>query len=143
MGLLREITEALEARLDTNWTTTKIQWPNTVLSKANRGNAWVQPWVRVENEEQETLVGDDSETGDLIEGSFVIQVFVRAGQTGSGVIDGYMDTLHALYLKQDLTLDSGGRLCCLVPRRILVGNDPTGDWFQKNLEVPFTHSVPA
>ena len=138
MATIAQIRETLFERLDTNWSTTSIAWPNYTFDPTGL-KGWVRATILWADNFRETIVGDGTTTGQKIVGTFVIQVFTEH-ESGVGNSETYANTIADLFNEQRLSIaGADGTVDCEVPRFVHVGDD--GAWYQLNVEVPFTHLV--
>ena len=114
---------SIESRLNSNWTTTTIQWENVDFDTPNNA-----PWVRLS-----ILNGDsdyraiDSKKVHL--GLIVIQLFTPIN-TGTATAKGYVDALAAIF--DDQSFDDA---VCGVASMANVGTSDI--WYQINITIPY------
>lgn len=117
--------QVIEGRLNTNWSATKIAWPNVAFSPSS-GEAWIQPSL---------LWGEgfvSTKTGrNAVHGVLHINVFVPRG-TGTGVALSYADDLRDLFNRLEV---SGVRFDAPSGPQPQAGDE---DWAQVAVTVGFT-----
>lgn len=121
--------QVVRERLNTNWTTTQIHWPNTDFTPGT------SPWIRP------TILPADARAADIATapryrhvGVLIIQVFVPLG-AGDGLALEYADTIAALFRGQNV---SGVRFYGEDGEAVRIRNvGPDGKgFFQMNVECP-------
>lgn len=135
-----KIRAALAGYFSANWDDTAIAWPNVTFTPT-AGMPWVRFTILLAGADRELITGS-ADTGELIYGSIVVQVFAPVG-TGDGAAMALVDSVKALFKEKKIVVNAGkDPLFTFVPRVNVVGNDPLiGDsrvlWFQVNVETPF------
>lgn len=128
------IRQTIESYVLLNWVDgandplTPIAFDNEVY-KPEIGTAWLRVLVLSTNRGRLVMTGDP-DTGQRRVGVLMAQIYVPADGGGAVVMDGFMDTLDALFREQMIEGIVFDRMQC-------VGTDTDGGWFYKTIELPF------
>ena len=114
---------SIEARLNSNWSTTTIDWENVDFNTPNNAS-----WVRL------SILNGDSDYRAMDSkkvhiGIISVQVFTPIN-TGTATAGGYADTLAAIF--DDRSFDD---VRCGVASIASVGNSDI--WYQINITIPY------
>ena len=125
-----KVRAAIEAFLDSNWTTTSVRWSNTQLDTSSLA-AYITATILPVSAFQNVLGQSGGERRDWL---LVFQVFTPA-DTGAGANETIVDELETLFNKRTIEEATVGNIEFGVPFKHEVGE--TEGWFQLNLQVPF------
>ena len=127
MGMYQDIRAAIEARLQTNWTTTPISWDN-VPYDPNPAQAFIRCMIDEVDSQQVSMATTPCHR---VTGLIHVMVLVPTN-TGTNTARGYADSLAAIFRNADF---SGVK--CLSPRIRRVGD--LGEYYQLSVLTPFTY----
>jgi hypothetical protein len=129
----------IRARIEANWTTTPVRWPNEPFVIPVDGNGRSLPWVALDMIMGHARIRTFGLPGQRLygnDGTALIEVFVPT-QTGDALARSHAATLAELFRDIDL-VDGTDRVRCQAPS-ISRGSqrDETGSWYAVSASVPF------
>lgn len=125
----RDAAQAIESRLQTNWTATPIQFENVPL--AEPGAAYVALFIR-DGEGVQISLGTPALR--RWPGIIILQVFVPE-RTGTRKAREYADALATIFDRAQFSSGASGVISCHTPSIDTVGT--RDGWCQVNVTVPF------
>ena len=126
--------QAIEARFNTNWTFTPIQWPNKdfdpnesrYVGTFDIGGNWVRLAINTNEPDQVSVGGTPLKR---VYGIISVSVFVPFN-TGTGSADSLVDSVASIFEDQSF----GGVVCRTTERRVI---GKTESWYQVNANTMF------
>lgn len=137
---------AIRARLEANWTTTRITYENETPADPwppVGGDGWPVPWVNIEIASVSSAMRGAGTPGDQIwvtDGFIYVHVFVPSG-SGNDTADTYANTIGEIFRAKVFYNAGDGCYVRTWAPRIGPGelSDEAGAWFRVTMSVPFEY----
>jgi len=131
------VRDAIEQRLEANWTTTPIRWENVPFVQPSRNAAvpaWITLSIRGNREGGRASVGT---TVPLRRYNYTLinQIFVPE-ESGTELAYQYADSVGSIWRDVSFAAGATGTIRCWEPNVEEIGPDGTG-WYQLNLVTNF------
>lgn len=134
LTIWEDIEKTIIAYFGENWTSTQIQYPNTIRDMSAYGS-WVSINIVSIMADRLTITGSTS-TGILYKGEVIVNVY-RGFNKGTGTVKQYIDDIINLFRYVQLTIDGGNTIQFSIPQHYVIGMSMDNVLWQETISIPF------
>lgn len=134
LTIWEDIEKTIIAYFGENWTSTQIQYPNTIRDMSAYGS-WVSINIVSIMADRITITGSTS-TGILYKGEVIVNVY-RGLNKGTGTVKQYIDDIINLFRYVQLTIDGGNTIQFSIPQHYVIGMSMDNVLWQETISIPF------
>lgn len=134
LSVWQDIEKAIINYVASNWTSTSIQYPNTIRDMSSV-EFYISLQINPTTQEKLTITGS-ADTGIMYKGH-VIFTFNRALNKGTGLLKQYIDDINDLFRYYTLSLDDLSTIQFYVPQLRQIGK--VDNRWEEQVVIPFEY----
>jgi len=134
LSVWQDIEKAIVNYVGSNWTSTEIQYPNTVKDMASV-EFYISLKINPTTQQRLTITGN-ADTGIMYKGE-VIFTFSRSINKGTGLLKQYVDDINDLFRYHTLTLGDASIIQFYVPQLLQIGK--VNDRWEELITISFEY----